>query len=107
MYIEYRGIGPIIFAFPFIFCVFVNMVVDRFFGEGYHEQHNWPVATAFLLAGVFNWVLGCYLNSRKKTVIDPNTGKEVIIYSLHDIFDIKIQYWSIPIILFSIFLFLK
>lgn len=103
IYIRYRGIGPLVLIFPLIFSGFGHLIIERIFKDNsYYERHAWPTLVAFTLAGTTTWFLGKYLNSRTRKVINKQTDKEIIVKSLHDIYDVKIEYFGIPMILLGV-----
>lgn len=62
------------------------------------------VAVVLLLAGVLNWMLGRYLNNKGKPVVlhDEKTGRALTkVEQRHDLFFIKMEYWSVPLFLIS------
>lgn len=63
------------------------------------------IATISLIAGAAaNWFIGRRLNGGEgRVLVDPKTGEEVVLRSRHDFFFVKMEYWSIPVVLVALF----
>ncbi len=60
------------------------------------EQSDYAYIIGLLLAGVFSWFMGKKWNTPEgKTLVDKETGQEVILKPNHSLFWIKMEYWGI------------
>lgn len=59
------------------------------------EQTDFGFIFSFFIAGAFSWVMGKKWNEQEgRTVIDKESGQEIVIKSNHSLFWIKMQYWG-------------
>lgn len=59
------------------------------------EQGDIGFIISFFVAGLFSWFMGKKLNDQEgRTVIDKETGQEMILKQDHSLFWIKMQYWG-------------
>jgi hypothetical protein len=67
--------------------------------DQFYQTHAWPMAAAFGVAGVVVALLGRYVNRREgRRLIDPETGREVIMGGKSTFFFIPMEYWG-PLLL--------
>lgn len=58
-----------------------------------------------LVAAVANWFAGKALNGKPgRELMDPVTGQRIVLRSKHDLFFVKMEYWSVPLALLGLFL---
>lgn len=61
---------------------------------------GFALALAMLVAAAANWRIGKRLNGKPpRELIDAKTGQRVLLQSRHDLFWIKMEYWSVPVAL--------
>lgn len=59
------------------------------------EQGDYGFIISFFIAGVFSWFMGKKWNEGEgRTMIDKETGQEVVIKPNHSLFWINMQYWG-------------
>lgn len=58
------------------------------------EQSDYGFILSFFIAGAFSWFVGKKWNTVEKTLIDEESGEEVIYNPNHSLFWIKMQYWG-------------
>ncbi len=59
------------------------------------EQNNLSYAISLFVAAIFSWIMGKKWNeSNQKSLIDKETGEEIILKPNHSLFWIKMQYWG-------------
>ncbi|MEL6559198.1 MAG: hypothetical protein AAFQ94_13495 [Bacteroidota bacterium] len=59
------------------------------------EQGDFGFVISFFIAGAFSWFMGKKWNEEGgRTMIDKESGQEVIIKPNHSLFWIKMQYWG-------------
>ena len=59
------------------------------------EQSNLSFAISLFIAAIFSWIMGKKWNeSHQKTMIDKESGQEIVIKPNHSLFWIKMQYWG-------------
>ncbi len=60
------------------------------------EQNNLSYAISLFVAGIFSWIMGKKWNeSNQKSLVDKETGEEIILKPNHSLFWIKMQYWGV------------
>ncbi|MCO5067006.1 MAG: hypothetical protein M9924_21810 [Rhizobiaceae bacterium] len=56
------------------------------------------IAIGLFAAAVANWYAGKHFNDVPgRELVDPKTGQTVVLKPRHDLFFIKMEYWSIPV----------
>jgi hypothetical protein len=98
--IIWSGLGFLVAIITFGFSLIAELAARALFKDPtYYQTHKWPLAIALALAAVSVWFLGRYLHGRPaKTLIDPETKREVVLGRRHTLFFIKMEYWG-PILL--------
>jgi hypothetical protein len=62
------------------------------------------MAIGLFVAAAANWYAGKYFNSGPgRELFDPKTGQTVILKRRHDLFFIKMEYWSVPVAIIGLF----
>ena len=92
----WRGFGFLVFVFVFGFSLVANIIVNSATGgKAYWNAHKWPFDLSLLLAATACWFLGQFLNKQKaRILIDPKTGKEVVLRKTHTFFGIPMMWWG-------------
>ena len=100
--------GFLVFVFV-LGCSFVaNLLTNLFKGEEYWNEHQWPFGMSLLVAAFFSWIVGVLLAKRRvRTLIDKDTGEEVVVTPNHSLFFIKMQWWGPILLIAGIILILK
>jgi hypothetical protein len=95
----HRGLGYLVFVIVFVVSLAANFLFNAVYGDRYYDNHKWPLVFSLMISANIIWVLGRHLRKRSdRIVIDKQTGKEMVINeSTHDLFFIRMEYWS-PII---------
>lgn len=87
-----------------------QLVMNAIFGPNYYETHNdvggW---IGVGIAVISIWFIGKKLNDKPgRTLIDKQTGKEIIFKRRHTFFFINMEYWAIIVLVLAvIFSFVK
>jgi hypothetical protein len=94
--IIWRGWGFLVAVFVFSASLAMELVTESLTGDdNFYQTQAWPLALAFVVAGIATWFAGKYLNAKDaRTVIDKVTGKELTIDSRHDFFFVPMPYWG-------------
>lgn len=59
---------------------------------------------ALSVAAICNWCLGRHLNGKPaEDPVDAKTGERPRLQPRHDMYTVRMEYWSIPVVLFAIF----
>ena len=106
--IIWSGLGFLVAVLTFGCLIATEFLVESaFHDDRYYQSHGWPKLIAFVVAALFVGVLGRLLKRRQgKALIDPETGKEVIVGRNHTFFFIPVEYWApILVVLGVVFLF--
>ena len=97
--IIWTRLGFLVFVFFFGAACLCQLGFDRHFGKGYYSTHKWTIGTAMVIAAGPSWLVGRLLRRRTRTLIDPQTGGQVILDGdTHTLFFIRMDLWG-PILL--------
>ena len=89
--IIWKGYGFLVL----IIAVAVGAVVSLIFGAVGSTEDIGAGVGAIISAGII-WIIGNKLNSETKsrTMVDKQTGQEIVFKPNHSLFFIKMQYWA-------------
>jgi hypothetical protein len=95
IHIIWSGKGFLVFVFVFGFSLIANLIVNSVTGSGaYWDAHKWPFAVSLFISAVVCWFVGRYFqNLNARVLIDPKTGREVILRESHTLFFIPVVWW--------------
>ena len=95
--IIWSRLGFLVAVFVFGCSLIANLLINQLTGSGiYWEEHRWPFGVSLLVSGLLSWTLGSWLsNSKAKTLIDKETGEEIVVTPNHTFFFIKMHWWGI------------
>jgi hypothetical protein len=98
--IIWRGWGFLVAVFIFGASLAMELVTEWMMGDDdFYQKEAWPLALAFVVAGVVTWFVGKWLNTRGgRVVIDEATGQKLTIGSSHTFFFIPMHYWGVVLI---------
>jgi hypothetical protein len=90
------GLGFLVIVFAFGFSLIAQLLTNAIIGNGdYWAQHKSPFGLSLLVSATVCWFFGKYLATRKaRTLIDKETGKEIIERKKHTFFFIEMQWWG-------------
>jgi hypothetical protein len=105
--IVWTGLGYMVVVIVFGCSLAANFIFNATYGDGYYDQHKWPVALSLVISAFFCKVLGDYLKQRSdRIVIDKKTGEELVINrSSHTLFWIPMHYWGPILFIMALVLF--
>ena len=101
MLIIWRGLGFLVAVITFGCALGANVLSNKFRGEGYWEQHAWPMAAALGAAGVVCWFLGRRLNKPAR----KENGDNRRLWT-HDLFFVRMEWWAFPLAAVAVAVFL-
>lgn len=92
----WSGLGFLVVVFTFGSSLIANLICNSVTGsEAYWNAHKWPLAVSLFLSAAVCWFVGRFFHSRKAQVlVDPNTGKEVVLRKSHSLFFIPMMWWG-------------
>lgn len=92
----WNGWGILVGVFIFGCALVAQMLTIAFSGgDLYWEEHKWPFGVAMIVAGALSWFVGRFLAGRKaRTLVDVETGEEVVFEPEHSLFFIRMHYWG-------------
>lgn len=103
----WRGWGIMVFAIALVVTFAVGIPVQllvEYFGLSRTFIHV-GMSTGLVLAAAVNWMIGRRLNTASaRNLIDAETGERVILRPQHSLFFIRMEYWSVPMVLLAIFM---
>ena len=94
--IVWSGLGFLILV-VIVACIAGTQAIvnSAFHSDVYYQSHRWPKAAGFLLAALVLWRLAMYLaDKHDRHLVDPATGKPVIVRRRHSLFVIPMRYWA-------------
>ena len=98
-------VAVIVFACSLVANLITNSVTG---GESYWDTHRWTLAIAFFVAAIASWFLGRYLLGRgSRTLIDKETGEEVVQNPNHALFFIRMDLWGPILAIIGLVLLVK
>lgn len=107
--IIWRGLGILAPIIPVALWIFLPQLVKTLFGqEAYSGSYSWLSPVSILLGAVAVWFWGRHLNTKNtRTLIDEQTGQQIVLKPNHSLFFINMEYWAIPFALLAIFTLLS
>jgi hypothetical protein len=105
--IIWRGWGFLVAVFTFGASLAMELITESMTGDvDFYQKEAWPLALAFVAAGVVTWFVGKKLHARgARTVIDKTTGQELTIGGSHTFFFVPMHYWGVVLIALAPLLF--
>ena len=96
IHIIWSGKGFLVAVITFGFSLIANFISNSVTGSGvYWDAHKWPLAVSLFFSAVPCWFIGRYFQNREPQVlIDPKTGKKVVLRKSHTLFFIPIMWWG-------------
>ncbi|MBU0504555.1 MAG: hypothetical protein ABII18_05730 [bacterium] len=107
--IIWRGWGILALVIPAITWIIIPLIFKELVShETYSVYYRYSSAFGIFLGAIPLWFLGRKLNrGGARTLVDEKTGEKVVLQANHSFFFIKMEYWSILFILFSLFVVLS
>ena len=95
--IIWTGLGFLVAVIGFVVLVLTELVSEKITGDDQlYQQHGWVILVGMLVAGAVTYGLHRLLLLQKgRTVIDKQTGQEVVLRSSHSLFFIPVKWWPI------------
>ena len=96
IHIIWSGKGFLVAVFTFGFSLIANLITNSITGSGvYWDAHKWPLAVSLFVSAVACWFVGRFFqNGKAQVLIDPKTGKEVVLRKSPTLFFIPIIWWA-------------
>jgi hypothetical protein len=96
IHIIWTGKGFLVAVFAFGFSLMANLISNSLTGSGaYWDSHKWPLGVSLFVSAVACWFAGRFFQNRKAQVlIDPRTGKEVVLQKSHTLFFVPMKWWG-------------
>jgi hypothetical protein len=94
--IIWNGLGFLVFVFIFGCSLAANLITNAVTGsEAYWDAHQWTFGVSLIVAGLPSWFVGRYLAAKNaRTLVDKETGQEVVIQPYHAFFFIRMHWWG-------------
>ena len=91
----WSGLGILIPVIVAVCALLSEMVLNAaLHDDKYYQSHSWPALLAMTIAAMFVWLLSQRLNKQPgKRLVDPATGKDVILRPRHSLFFVPVRYW--------------
>ncbi len=99
--IIWSGLGFLVIVIVIACEVATSMVATQLTGNpDYLQLHGWVIGLGLLASAVVCWLLGNYLsNAGARTLIDPQTGGQVVYRRRHSLFFIPMRWWGVLLVL--------
>ncbi len=96
IHLIWEGWGFLVAVFAFGISLIANLIADYTTGSRtYWATHKWPLATSLFISATVCWFVGNYLrNLKARVLLDPKTGREVILRQSHTFFFIPVMWWG-------------
>jgi hypothetical protein len=96
IHIIWTGKGFLVAVFVFGSSLIANLITNAMTGSAsYWEAHKWPFADSLFVSGALCWSVGRQLHSKPaRVLLDPNTGKQVVLRNSHTFFFIPVMWWG-------------
>ncbi len=99
MLVVWRGFGWLVPVVAFAALILSQLSVDAVYGDGFYTANAWPKQAALVLAAVFIGLLGFFLNyTKRRILVDEETGEELGKAPAHSLFFIPVEYWAIIVL---------
>ena len=100
----WKGAGYVVPVATFATLVLTELSVERWFGdERYYQHHGWPKFAGLALAALVVFALGTALRRRgAKTLVEKDTGREVVVRPEHTFFFVDVQYWGYLLLVLAV-----
>ncbi len=97
--IVWKGWGLLALLIPLGLSIGTGLCVDSYYGEKFYQNSTWMMPSIFIVSAVVVFWLGRKVNSQPaRILIDPETNEEVKLKTIHSMFWIPLQYWSLILI---------
>lgn len=93
----WRGWGILVVLITFLCSLAAELITRGLVGRGYWETHSYPLAMALLGAAAVIWLADARLYARQetRTLVDEKTGERVHVAPRHELFFIRMKWWSL------------
>ena len=109
--IIWSGVGVFVALTVFLSALFANFITDILTGgtSDYWNSHKWPLGVALIISAGVCFVLQKYVVQKEesKTLIEKETGKEIVLKNRHTFFFIAIKYWAHILSIIGLILIMK
>ncbi len=104
-FLIWQGWGLLGLIIPVIVVFTGAFTVDFFMGNGYSNSHWLIVPIMLVLSAIIIWFIGVKLNnSPAKKIVNSKTNQTFLIKKKHALFWIPLQYFSLIILGFAIYI---
>jgi len=106
--IIWQGLGILVPAIFVATTVPVFIIAIALFGDE-SANHPWTMGLALLLSAVCCWFVGKRLHNpdRGKVVLDPSSGREIVLLPSHSLFFVKMEYWGVLFAILGVVMFVN
>ncbi len=95
----WKGWGILALMIPLVFSWTANYVLDSIYGAGFYQGSTWAMPLVISLAALPIAIIGHKLNKKPgRILIDPENNEQVELKTVHTMFLIPLQYWSVIIV---------
>ncbi|MAE71948.1 MAG: hypothetical protein CME06_15965 [Gemmatimonadetes bacterium] len=88
--------GFLVAVFVFGCSIAANLITNSVTGgDAYWEAHQWPFGVSLFASAILCWGVGLLLSRRgSRTLIDSETGEQVVDSPSHTLFFVKMHWWG-------------
>jgi hypothetical protein len=104
MHIIWHGKGFLVVVITFGFSLTAQLICNSVTGSQiYWNTHKWPLAISLFVSALTCWLLGSFLRKHtSRVLLDPKTGKEVVLHRSDTLFFIPIIWWGPILAIFGL-----
>ena len=101
----WTGFGIVVPVIALATLVMVQLGIDGIMGDNYYTTHGWPKLLGCVLTGIVMYPIGYLMNRPKEKVVGEHFDQQTIVVKPnHTFFFVPVQYWSVIIIAFGIYM---
>jgi hypothetical protein len=98
--IIWRGWGFLVAVFAFGASLAMELITESMTGDDtFYQREAWPLALAFVVAGVVTWFVGQWLHARElRAASDTVPARAPASSAAHSLFFVPMHYWGVLLI---------
>ena len=107
--IIWSGFGILVPVIMAVCALLTQLLIDgALHDDKYYDTHAWPATVAMMVTALFVWLLSRRLSQQPgRRLVDPATGKDVILQPRHSLFFVPLRYWPPILMVFGVVLIFR
>lgn len=104
--IVWKGWGIMALIIPLLCSLAVGTALDAYHGENFYQSSVWAMPAVLAVSALFVYLFGARVNNKPgRLLIDPENNERVELKQIHSMFWIPLQYWSVIIVVISLWMY--